>query len=311
MTPTVMTVLGPVEASALGVTLPHEHILCDLWRVTRDPRHFMIDRPLAVEEVGRFKAAGGGAIVDCTTRQFGRDPLGLGAVARATGVHVIMGCGWYREPFYDRSVYEGSVAGLAAAIEREILEGVDGTDIRPGIIGEIGTDLHYISPAEERVFRAMARVQKRTGLSLTTHTARCPVGLDQLALLEEEGVDPRRVIIGHCDTYPDPDFHDAIARRGAYVQFDNLRGDSEWDTRNKVQWVQRLVESGRGRQVLLSQDVYMKPLLVAYGGTGYGYILTDFFPRLLAAGLSREQVEILLVDNPRRALTGERTTVER
>ncbi len=106
MTPTVMTVFGPVEASALGVTLPHEHILCDLGRVTRDPRHFMIDRPLAVEEVGRFKAAGGGAIVDCTTRQFGRDPLGLGAVARATGVHVIMGCGWYREPFYDRSVYE-------------------------------------------------------------------------------------------------------------------------------------------------------------------------------------------------------------
>ncbi len=90
----------------------------------------------------------------------------------------------------------------------------------------------------------MARVQKRTGLSLTTHTARCPVGLDQPALLEEEGVDPRRVIIGHCDTYPDPDFHDAIARRGAYVQFDNLRGDSEWDTRNKVQWVQRLVEFG-------------------------------------------------------------------
>ena len=153
MTPVVMTVLGPVEASALGVTLPHEHILCDLWRVTRDPRHFMVDGPLAVEEVGRFKAAGGGAIVDCTTRQFGRDPLGLRAVARATGVHVVMGCG--------------------------------------------------------------------------------------------------------------------------------------------------------------SQAVYMKPLLVAYGGTGYGYILTDFVPRLLAAGLSREQVEILPVDNPRRALTGERATAER
>jgi phosphotriesterase-related protein len=217
MTPAVMTVLGPVEAGVLGVTLPHEHILCDLWRVTRDPRHFMIDAPLAVEEVGLFKTAGGGTIVDCTTRQFGRDPAALRAIARATGVHVVMGCGWYREPFYDRSVYEGSVAGIAAAIEREILDGVDGTGVRPGIIGEIGTDLHYISPAEERVFRAVARVQRRTG----------------------------------------------------------------------------------------------KPLLAAYGGTGYGYVLTEFVPRLLAAGLSREQVQLMLVDNPRRALTGERATLER
>ena len=310
MTPAVMTVLGPVEAGVLGITLPHEHILCDLWRVTRDPRHFMIDAPLAVEEVGRFKTAGGGAIVDCTTRQFGRDPAALCAIARATGVHVVMGCGWYREPFYDRSIYEGSVAGIAEAIEREILDGVDGTGVRPGIIGEIGTDLHYISPAEERVFRAVARVQRRTGLSITTHTARCPVGLDQLALLEEEGVDLRRVIVGHCDTYPDPEFHAAVARRGAYVQFDNLRGDAEWDTRNKVEWVRRLVASGHGRQVLLSQDVYMKPLLTAYGGTGYGYVLTEFVPRLLAAGLSREQVQLMLVDNPRRALTGERATLE-
>lgn len=310
MNPEVMTVLGPVEASALGITLPHEHILCDLWRVTRDPRHFMIDVPLAVEEVGRFKAAGGGSIVDCTTQHFGRDPLALRSVARAAGIHVIMGCGWYREPFYDRSIYEGSVGSIAAAIEREVLEGVGDTSIRPGILGEIGTDLHYVSPAEERVFRAVARVQKRTGLTITTHTARCPVGLDQLTLLAEEGTDLRRVIIGHCDTYPDPEFHEAIVRRGAYVQFDNVRGESEWDTKNRIQWIRRLVESGHIRQVLLSQDVYMKPLLVAYGGTGYGYVLTEFVPRLLAAGLSREQVQTLLVDNPRDALTGERATRE-
>ena len=310
MTPVVMTVLGPVAGTALGVTMPHEHVLCDLWRVTRDPRHYMVDGPLAVEEVGRFRAAGGGTLVDCTTRQFGRDPMGLRTVARATGVHIVMGCGWYREPFYDRSIYEGSVADIAAAIEREILDGVDGTGIQPGIIGEIGTDLHYISPAEERVFRAVARVQKRTGLSVTTHTARCPVGLAQLDLLAEEGVDLRRDIIGHCDTYPDPEFHEAVARRGAYVQFDNVRGDAEWDTRNKVQWVRRLVDAGYEDQVLLSQDVYMKPMLAAYGGTGYGYILTDFVPRLLAAGMSREQVQLLLVDNPRRALTGERTARE-
>jgi phosphotriesterase-related protein len=298
-----MTVFGPLAASELGITLPHEHVLCDLWRVTRDPNHFMTDVALAIEEVRRFKAAGGGAIVECTSRNFGRDPRGLQEVSRATGVHIVMGCGWYREPFYDRALYEFSVGRIATDIEREIVEGVDGSGIRPGIIGEVGTDLHYISPAEERIFRAAARVQRRTGLTLTTHTARCPVGLDQLDLLEEEGVDPRRVIIGHCDTYPDPEFHAAIARRGAYVQFDNIRRGAEWDTRNRIRWIQHLKALGYLRQVLLSQDVYTKPLLSAYGGGGYDYLLTGFVPRLLEAGFSREEVNVLLVENPRTALT--------
>jgi predicted metal-dependent phosphotriesterase family hydrolase len=306
VTAEVMTVLGPVPASQLGVTLPHEHVLCDLWRVTRDPNHFMTDVPLAIEEVGRFETAGGRSIVDCTSLNLGRDPRALEAVSRATGVNIVMGCGWYREPFYDRSIYERSVRQIAADIEREIAEGVGDTGIRPGIIGEIGTDLHYVSPAEERVFRAVARVQRRTGLSITTHTARCPVGLDQLDLLEDEGGDLRRVVIGHCDTYPDPEFHAAVARRGAYVQFDNIRPGSEWDTRNRIRWIRRLVDGGHIRQVLLSQDVYMKPLLAAYGGGSYDYLPTHFVPRLLEAGFSREQVQVLVVENPRAALTGER-----
>jgi predicted metal-dependent phosphotriesterase family hydrolase len=89
-----------------------------------------------------------------------------------------------------------------------------------------------------------------------------------------------------------------------------VRGEAEWDTRNKLQWIRRLADAGYGDQVLLSQDVYMKPLLVAYGGTGYGYILSDFVPRLLAGGLSGEQVQRLLVDNPRHAVTGERARGE-
>ena len=216
----------------------------------------------------------------------------------------------YREPFYDRSIYEGSVADIAAAIEREILDGVDGTGIQPGIIGEIGTELHYISPAEERVFRAVARVQSalgsasprippaaRSGSPSSTFWRRRMSTCDGSSSVTATRTRTRSF------TRRSPD-------RGAYVQLDNVRGDAEWDTRNKVQWVRRLVDARYEDQVLLSQDVYMKPMLAAYGGTGYGYILTDFVPRLLAAGMSREQVQLLLVDNPRRALTGERTARE-
>jgi phosphotriesterase-related protein len=122
--------------------------------------------------------------------------------------------------------------------------------------------------------------------------------------LDDEGVDLRRVIIGHCCTYPDPDYHEAIARRGAFVEFDTIRSSAEWDIAARINYVMLLVKKGYLRQILLSHDVCMKPHLHAYGGNGYDYIFADFAPRLLRAGLSQEQIQIVLMENPVSALTG-------
>lgn len=282
----------------------HEHLFIDLCRVTRDPDHWLNDLPLTVKEVKRFFDAGGRTVVDVTNRDLGRDPLRVKRVATETGLNIVMGCGWYREPFYRQEIYEKTTKQIADDIIREIETGIGDTGVRPGIIGEIGCDRNYISPAEERSFRAAARAHKRTGLSITTHVVRCPAGLDQLNLLEEEGVDLRRVIIGHCCTYPDPDYHEAIARRGAFVEFDTIRSSAEWDIAARVEYVMLLVKKGYLRQILLSHDVCMKSHLHTYGGNGYDYALEDFSPRLLRAGLSQEQIQVLLVENPITALTG-------
>jgi predicted metal-dependent phosphotriesterase family hydrolase len=299
-----MTVLGPVPIDRLGITLMHEHLFIDLCRVTRDPDHWLNDLPLTVEEVKRFFDAGGRTLVDVTNRDLGRDPLRVKRVATETGLNIVMGCGWYREPFYRQEIYEKTTKQVAEDIVREIEDGIGDTGVRPGIIGEIGCDRTYISPAEERSFRAAARAHKRTGLSITTHVVRCPAGLDQLNLLEEEGVDLRRVIIGHCCTYPDPNYHEAVARRGAFVEFDIIRSSAEWDIAARVEYVMLLVKKGYLRQILLSHDICMKSHLHAYGGNGYDYVLKDFSPRLLRAGLSQEQIQVLLVENPITALTG-------
>ena len=157
------------------------------------------------------------------------------------------------------------------------------------------------------MLRAAARAHMQTGVTITTHGVRSPVGLAQLDILEDEGVDLNRVIIGHCDFYPHPDFHLAVAQRGAFVQFDSIgRGFHEWDVQQRLDWVLRLIGQGFLQRILLSHDVCMKPHLRAYGGQGYAYILTDFVPRLRDAGLSTEQIRTLTVDNPRSALTGER-----
>src|SRR4030095_13015279 len=114
--------------------------------------------------------AGGKSLVDCTNIGLGRNPLALRRIAEATNVNIIMGSGWYRERVYPDYIKELGPDQLADIIVRDITEGADGTDVRAGMIGEIGTERHWITPAQERVFRAAARAQKRTGVSIWTHT---------------------------------------------------------------------------------------------------------------------------------------------
>jgi predicted metal-dependent phosphotriesterase family hydrolase len=179
----VMTVRGPIDGDQLGLTLTHEHLLLDLFRVTRIRDQRFRDEPLMIEEAIRFKAAGGGTMVEVTNLGLGRDPAGLRRISEATDLHIVMGSGWYREPFYDHQyIGRRTTRDLADDFVRDIEVG-DESGIRPGIIGEIGADLAWVSPIEERVLRAAARAHLRTGLTITTHAIESPVGLQQLDIL--------------------------------------------------------------------------------------------------------------------------------
>lgn len=300
----VITVLGPVPAEELGTTLPHEHVFIDLVREYRGDG-LLNDPVLAVEELQAYVAAGGRTLVDCTSAGLGRDPRRLAEVARETGLNIVTGCGWYRDPYLPAELDRLPVDALAELIVRDIEEGIDGTGVRAGVIGEVGADRAWISAREERSFRAAARAHHRTDLTITTHAARWPVGLPQLDLLAEERVNPHRVVIGHCDMVPDPDYHLELARRGAWVQFDTVQGESEYDTRRRVEWIRNLARHGHLDQLLLSQDVCLRSNLRAMGGPGYTYVVTQFADVLRDAGFGEDDLHLLLVDNPRRALTGE------
>jgi phosphotriesterase-related protein len=303
----IMSVTGPVESGDLGVVLPHEHVFANLIREYRGTG-LLNDEHLARHEVGLYRAAGGTTLVDLTLDEIGRDPAALRRVAEATGVTIVMGCGHYRDPYLDRGWFDRHDVGeIAEKIVEDIEEGVRGTGVRAGIIGEIGADQAYISAAEERSFRAAARAHRRTGLTISTHAARWPVGLDQLRLLAEEGVDPGRVIIGHADTVPSPDYHLALARQGCYVSFDSVGTGTPYDLQRTADYTVALVRAGFGAKVLLSHDVFLRGHLRADGGGGYGYLLTDFLPLLSAAGLDAELVRRLVSANPIAALTGERS----
>jgi phosphotriesterase-related protein len=257
----------------------------------------------------RFSAAAGSAIVDVTPPGVGRDPAWLVRLAEATGLHVVMCAGWYREAYYpvEALIDRRSVDDLADEIARDALDGVAGTGVRAGIIGEIGTDKPWISAQEERVHRAAARAARRTGLAITTHAVQSAVGLDQLDVFESDGADLSRVVIGHADSNPDLAYYRAIVERGASVEFDFLGMSFTPLERHGegriVESICDLLADGHVERILLSQDVCHDSQLAHYGGGGYTYVSDTFLPRLRAAGVSEDEIRTITVDNPGRLLT--------
>ena len=306
----VQTVLGRIPAEDLGFVLPHEHTGIQLWQVPNrwDYWELSPDDALVVPELLAYRAAGGGTLVDLTLPGVGRDPLRLRRYAEASGVHIVMGTGWYRTAYYPAEVLidRRSVDDLADELVAGIEGGVDGTDVRPGIIGELGTDKPWLTALEERVHRAAGRAARRTGLAITTHSVMSPVGLAQLKVFEEEGVDPARVVIGHADSYPVLDHYLEIIRRGANLEFDFLGMSFTPMERHGepriVDLARELVERGHVDRLLLSQDVCHNSQLKAYGGNGYVYLFETFLPKLRATGVPEAAIHQMTALNPARIL---------
>jgi phosphotriesterase-related protein len=342
-----MTVLGPIDADQLGPTLTHEHLLIDArcyWREPEDPAlrelalspveitnlhvirrnpylirdNAVLDDPdLTVAELARFSEVGGRTVVDVTLDEIGRNPTLMVEIATRSGLNVIAGCGHYVHLSHPPTLASETIDEIAARLIEEIENGIADTAVRPGIIGEIGIS-NPMHPEEEKVLRAAARAHRRTGLPITIHTT--PPGRnahDVLDVLEDERVALGRVAIGHLDTSIDDslDYHRSIARRGAYVQYDDCGteiyfptlpngGGSFWlpPDRDRAWAVARLIKEGFAAQILLSQDVCNKTYLCRYGGFGYGHILRDFATNLREAGLSEDDLEQTTVRNPRELL---------
>jgi phosphotriesterase-related protein len=303
----VQTVLGPVAPGDLGFTLPHEHTKCSLWWIENrwDYWELIGDEPRINEELAAYKALGGGTLVDVTPIGIGRDLARLARLSQATGLHIVAGAGWYRQAYYpaEARIDRRSVDDLADEIVQEFIDG----PFRPGIIGEIGTDKPWVTAQEERVFRAAARAALRTGASVTTHAVQSDVGLAQLTILEDEGLDPARIVIGHCDSHPRIEHWREIVRRGAHVEADFLgmsftpleRAGEPKD----VELISTLLNEGFEKQILLSQDVCHDSQLASYGGNGYTYLQKSFLPRLVEAGVNAATIKTITVENPARLLT--------
>jgi len=304
-TESIQTLLGPIDAGKLGVTYFHEHILTNppLWRMKEDPDYYLDSMPRIIEELERFRQAGGCTLVDATCIDYGRDAKAMVEVAKAVKVNILGLTGFNRGDYGEQWVRDASIEELAELMISDVLEGMDGTSARAAMI-KVGTSYNTILPVEERFFEAAAIAHKETGAPIMTHTSRGTMGLEQLDLLEEHGVDPARVALCHLDQNLDFWYLRNLARRGAYIEFDGPSKVKYAPDSARIEMLKRLVDEGFGRQILISGDMGRRSYLKAYGGgPGFGFLLEKFIPRLLDEGFGQGVVSDFFENNPRRFMT--------
>lgn len=300
----VITVRGLIRPEEMGLTYTHEHLFLDAMDHYAGYEYVIDDEDLIAQEVQEFISRGGRTICDVTLEEIGRNPEALQRLSQRVDINVVMGCGWYREFGYPKIVEEFTSRELAQVLVKEIEVGVGDTGIRAGFIGEIGTGRHYIKPAEERVFRASALAQQKTGVAITTHTTRWgSLAMEQIAMLDEFGADLSRVIIGHLGDRIGVKHLLPIADKGVYVEVDNIGYLDYQPEYVRADNVAALVKEGFGDRVLLSEDICTLKHLKYLGGKGYGYLLEVFIPMLRERGLTEEQIHQLLVINPARVFS--------
>lgn len=334
----VMTVNGPIAAETLGVTLMHEHILNDCrcwWHAPKTPeRQYLAggfvcmeilgelkqdpfvnkhnitldDEPLAISELRAFANAGGQTVVEPTCRGIGRNPLALRRIAKAAGLNVVMGAGYYLGSSHPAEVADMTVVDIANEIVREAVEGVDGTDVKIGLIGEIGVSSDFTAE-EEKSLRGAAQAQVRTGLPLMVHLPGWfRLGHRVLDVVAQEGADIRHTVLCHMNpSHDDFSYQSELAARGAFIEYDMIGMDFFYadqqvqcpSDEEAARAIVRLAEAGYLDRVLLSHDVFLKMMLTRYGGNGYAYVLRHFLPRLKRHGLDETALDQMMRANPR------------
>lgn len=299
-----MTVNGPVDGGALGVTYVHEHLMVK--PQSDDPRfldYTLQDEAASRREAESFRQAGGNTIVEMTPIHYGRNAEACRHIAQEAGIRVVCCTGFHKQEFLPPWFEEKTEAELYDLLLDEIENGLDGTGIRPGVV-KLGTSLNTVTPDEERSIRLAARAHLETGIPISTHCDKGTMGMEQLRRLEKLGVDPAEVLLCHIDSKMDTQYAIELCRAGATICIDHIGRELADHDSFRVRMIVDLLEAGCLDHVCLSGDMGKVNYLPAYGGTpGLAYILTGLKRELLRY-LSEEDFHRMVAENPQRVLTG-------
>ena len=305
----IQTVSGAVDADRLGVTLMHEHVMVDFIGADRVSAS-RYDQDLVFKTVlphlRQLRDLGCETLVECTPAFLGRDARLLRRLSDAAAVRILTNTGYYgaaKDKHLPPHAFTETAGQLAARWIREVEQGVDDTGIKPAFM-KIGVDEAPLSQVDAKLVHAAALTWRQTGLPIASHTTTGSAALQELDLLEQAGAPLSAFIWVHAHAERDVAWHLRAASRGAWIEFDGVAPDS---VERHVDLVKRMKDNGRLGQVLVSHDAGWYHVGEPGGGQfrPYDTLFTRFVPALKAAGVSDGDVQALLVDNPRRALSGQ------
>ncbi len=313
----IQTALGAIDSSVLGVTLMHEHVfVLDTEILQNYPEEWGAEQDRiasAVARLNELKARGVDSIVDLTVIGLGRYIPRIRQIAQQTKINIIVATGIYTyhdAPFYFHFRGPGTVLGgpefIVDMFVRDIQEGIADTGVRAGIL-KCATDEPGVTKDIERILRATAQAQRRTGVPISTHThARKRVGLDQQRIFREEGVDLSRVVIGHSGDTTDLEYLEELIGDGSYIGMDRFGLDTILSFEDRVNTVAEMCKRGHAGKMVLSHDAACynhwlpeRPLPVMLPRWNYLHIHNDVIPALKQKGVTEEQLHTMLVKNPR------------
>lgn len=319
----VHTATGTCAAGDLGITLMHEHLLIGWPGWESDTAAPAWDRGeakrICVDHMLQLKEHGVTALVDPCPIDLGRDVELAAEVSQASGVQVICATGLYKEesgaaPYYKfRGAFADTVAEMTETFVKEVTDGIGSTGIRAGVI-KVATGPHRVTDYEKAVITAAARAHKATGAPITTHTDEGTMGREQLAILTAEGVDPRKVVIGHSCGSADLRYHVDLLDAGAYLGFDRFGLELLQPDRLRLAALIGLLGIGCERQIVLSHDTVWcwrgRPLPIPVETLAPQWdprhVFLRIIPALRDAGVPQAKIDAMLVDNPRRYFGGDR-----
>lgn len=283
----------------------------------------------AIEETLLFKKAGGCTIVEQTPINMGRAPTKLVNISRVTGLNVIMGTGYYRETEPCWNADSGWVMKKLNSYQKANIDSMDEAEItekfvqdiitgdkgvRAGFIGEIGCSWP-LTENERKVLRAAASAQRQTGALITVHPGfHDDSPLEIVEVLADAGADIAHTVMSHmCISVDTHLTRCQLAKTGCYLEWDLFGWDDVYPQRatfvdipsdqGRIRQIIELIAEGYLNQILVSHDICARIRLTTFGGSGYAHILHNIVPIMQQKDMTEEQIQTILVENPRRAFT--------
>lgn len=296
----IETVRGKIDSKELGITMAHEHLIIDLSSVRNEDDSTFDDYELIKREVMKAKEFGVQTFVEVTCNDMGRDVKQLKKLSEECDVHIIASTGFYLDEYHSEKIKNSSIEELEEIFTHDLTVGIDHTNIKAGIIGEVASSLE-MTESERKVLTAAARVANKVGCAVTTHCQMGKLALEQIEILTESGLNPDKIILGHLDLANDMNYYIEVLKHGVNIGFDTIGKINYLSDEIRADNLMKLIELGYVDKIVLSQDISRKSYLSERGdNNGYMTVMKTFIPLLKERNILKEDLNKLLIENPKR-----------